>query len=286
MTSEKGINKDVDLLHLYLLTTNSLKPYFKDINNVNCPFLDNDDDASAINCNYVDINSFNYKNKKGSLSLFHLNISSLSKNIDEFETILNMIVLFGVIGITETKIKTTNPGFDTNINGYKCYSTPTEGGKGEIRSKTKKNIIVGCIYRHPSMDLNEFNEEFFNPLMEKIGSEDRKLFLMGDFDIDLLRVDVNTPTTNLFDVITTNLLVPHIIIPTRITSTTRTLIDNIYSNSTNFKEGISGNLTMAISDHLVQFLIIQEEAYKIHLLVIYIKEILIMLTGLSFYLIF
>ena len=44
----------------------------------------------------------------------------------------------------------------------------------EICNKHKKNIIVGCIYRHPSMDLNEFNEEFFNPLMEIIDSEDKK----------------------------------------------------------------------------------------------------------------
>ena len=88
---------------------------------------------------------------------------------------------------------------------------------------------------------------------------------MGDFNIDLQRVDVDTPTTNLFDVITANLLVPHIIIPTIITSTARTLIDNIYSNSTNFKEGISGNLILAISDHLAQFLITKEEAYKIPL---------------------
>ena len=58
------------------------------------------------------------------------------------------------------------------------------------------------------MDLNEFNEEFYNPLMEKIDSEDKKLFLMGDFNIDLLRV-VDAPTTNFFDVITVNLLVPH-----------------------------------------------------------------------------
>ena len=64
-------------------------------------------------------------------------------------------------------------------------------------------------------------------------------------------------TTNFFDVVTANLLIPHIIIPTIITSTTRTLIDNIYSNSTNFKEGISGNLTVA-------------SLITLHLLVIYI----------------
>ena len=118
LTSEKCINNDVDLLNLSILPNDSMKTYFKDINNVNCHFSDNDDDAPAINCNYVDINSFNYKNKEDSLSLFHLNIVSLSKNKDEFETILNMIDLkFGVIGITETKIKTTNPGIDTIING-------------------------------------------------------------------------------------------------------------------------------------------------------------------------
>ena len=88
---------------------------------------------------------------------------------------------------------------------------------------------------------------------------------MVDFNIDLQRVDVHTPTTKFVDVITVNLLVPHIIIPTRNTSTTRTLIDNIYSNLTDFKEGMSGKLTLAICDHLAQFLIIQEEAYKIQL---------------------
>ena len=99
--------------------------------------------------------------------------------------------------------------------------------------------------------------------MEKLATDNKKLFLVGDFNIDLLKVDVDPPTTNFFDIITTNLLVPHIIHPTRITSETRTLIDNIYSNSTNFKDGISGNLTLAISDHLAQFLLIQEETHKI-----------------------
>ena len=37
---------------------------------------------------------------------------------------------FGVIRISETKIKTTNPRIDTNINVDKCYSTPMEADKG------------------------------------------------------------------------------------------------------------------------------------------------------------
>ena len=56
--------------------------------------------------------------------------------------------------------------------------------------------------------------------MEILTPEDKELFLIGDFSIDLLKVDVDTPTTNFFDTITSNLLVPHIIHPTRITATT------------------------------------------------------------------
>ncbi|MEO2220739.1 MAG: reverse transcriptase family protein, partial [Nitrosopumilus sp.] len=61
--------------------------------------------------------------------------------------------------------------------------------------------------------------------------------------------------------ITSNLMVPHIVLPTRITSNSKTLIDNIFSNSVNFEKGISGNITASISDHLPQFLIIPKENY-------------------------
>ena len=69
-------------------------------------------------------------------------------------------------------------------------------------------------------------------------------------------------TTHLI-ILTSNLFVPHIIYPTRITTTSKTLIDNIFSNSLNFSQGTSGKLTISISDHLAQFLIIPEESYKL-----------------------
>ena len=55
------------------------------------------------------------------------------------------------------------------------------------------------------------------------------------------------------------MFIPHIIHPTRITPNSKTLIDNIFSNSINFAEGKSGNLTLSLSDHLAQFLIIPIE---------------------------
>ena len=34
-----------------------------------------------------------------------------------------------------------------------------------INPKKKTNIIIGCIYRHPTMNLNEFNNNYLNILL-------------------------------------------------------------------------------------------------------------------------
>ena len=75
-----------------------------------------------------------YKDNKHEFSLFHLNIASLSKHKDELETILMMLKYkFDIIGISETKIqKNIIPNYDISLKGYKPYSTPTEGEKGEV----------------------------------------------------------------------------------------------------------------------------------------------------------
>ena len=112
------------------------------------------------------------------------------------------------------------------------------------------------------MDLKEFNDGILNPLMEKLSLESKNIYLMGDYNIDLMKIEVDVTTSQFFDTITSNLFVPHITCPTRITNTTSTLSDNIFSNSLNFMDGISGNLTINISDHLAQFLIIPEDCYK------------------------
>ena len=53
-----------------------------------------------------------------------------------------------------------------------------------------------------------------------------------------------------------NNFTPQITLPTRITEKTATLIDNIFVNGQTQKYN-SGNITMSISDHLPQFIIIE-----------------------------
>ena len=255
---------------------------------------DSDDDydlSPIIDCKYFDLISFKiFEEDKKKFSTIHLNIASLSLHKEELEAVLNILDFkFDVIGISETKIKKgIIPDYKVTIDGYQQYSTPTESDKGgvilyiskkyfckprkdldkilyksyalesifvEIILTNKKNILLGCIYRHPSMEVSDFNENYLIPFMDKI-EVNKNIFLLGDFNIDLMNNDVDTHIATYLDTLTSNLFVPHIIHPTRITSHSRTLIDNIFSNFSNFAQGKSGNLTLSISDHLAQFLII------------------------------
>ena len=72
-----------------------------------------------------------------------------------------------------------------------------------------------------------------------------------------MQIDSENSVSSFLDMIGSFALLPQIIYPTRITSNSRTLIDNFFFfDSSNF-ETFSGNLTWHISDHLPQFLFIK-----------------------------
>ena len=62
--------------------------------------------------------------------------------------------------------------------------------------------------------------------MEKLSFENKELYLLGDFNIDLLKTDDDDNIDEYYNIISSN-----ITLPTRITSTSRTLIDNVFSNN-------------------------------------------------------
>ena len=82
----------------------------------------------------------------------------------------------------------------------------------------------------------------------------KKIYIAGDFNLDLLKYSNHQDTANFFDKMTSNLLIPLIIVPTKINTRNDTLIDNIFSNQYN-PDTISGNLIVNISDgHLPSFM--------------------------------
>ena len=127
----------------------------------------------------------------------------------------------------------------------------------EIINPKKNNVIIGCIYRHHNLDLNDFNIDYFNPLSAKLFKEKKTVFLLGDLNVDLSKYEQHSPTNEFLDSLASSMFLPYIIQPTRVTSNSKTIIDNIFSNiiSTDI---IIGNLTVTISNHLPQFLIAPE----------------------------
>ena len=103
------------------------------------------------------------------------------------------------------------------------------------------------------MDLTDFNSNYLIKVLENLSKEQKSVFLLGDFNIDLLNYNVHNPTNEFLDSLASNSFLPYILQPTRITSHSKTLIDNIFTNVI-LPDSISGNLTATISDHLPQFL--------------------------------
>ena len=79
---------------------------------------------------------------------------------------------------------------------------------------------------------------------------------MGDFNIDL--IEISEPCSdNFINTLGSFFYQPHILQPTRITSHTATLIDNLFLNSIEYFT-ISGNIVYDLTDHLPNFIILSK----------------------------
>ena len=124
-------------------------------------------------------------------------------------------------------------------------------------------MIVSCIYKHPTLPINDFKSDVTSPLLLKLQKESSKrISLSGDFNIDLLKYKLSDSINNFIDTLSSNFLLPHILLPTRI-SKTSTLIYNIFSNSSSLEEIESGNVTPTFSDHFPQFVFLKDFFSKI-----------------------
>jgi hypothetical protein len=70
-----------------------------------------------------------------------------------------------------------------------------------------------------------------NVLLHKIDKENKICYLMGDFNIDLLKSESCDYANRFIEQLFTSYFVPLITKPTRITEHTATIIDNIFTNN-------------------------------------------------------
>ena len=186
--------------------------------------------------------TFKYLTKNKSLSLFHINACSLNKNFDDLNCTKKS---FDIIAITETRIpKQVSLSNNLNLNNYSFEFTPTETSAGgtllyianhlsykcrsdlniykknelestfiEIVNTRKSNIIVGVIYRHPSMDLADFNYNYLNKLLENTSKEQKSISLLGDFNANL-NYNEHNETNEFLNSLASNSFIPLILQPT------------------------------------------------------------------------
>ena len=70
--------------------------------------------------------------------------------------------------------------------------------------------------------------------MHNLARENKNIFILGDFNINLLNC-VNHPTSeNFLNMMNSNYLLPYILLPIRVTDRGATLIDNFFANTFNF----------------------------------------------------
>eukprot|EP00111_Clytia_hemisphaerica_P017884 TCONS_00052906-protein len=123
-------------------------------------------------------------------------------------------------------------------------------------------MLVGVVYRHPDNKIQIFNDEFEKRVLERIKNEDKKVIIMGDYNINLMNCESHRHTSNFFDKMVSFNFLPYIIQPTRFNGNSHTLIDNIFYNDIS-NECISGNLIPHITDHLPNFLFVPHSDNKI-----------------------
>ena len=120
-----------------------------------------------------------------------------------------------------------------------------------------QKYIIGNIYRLPvyvADDLNVFINEFTD-LLIVLRARSKSVFLCGDYNIDLLKINANDNFNIFYENVISSSFILSITLPTRICDTTSTLIDNIYTNSVD-KICTSGILIRPISDHQMYFCMI------------------------------
>ena len=64
------------------------------------------------------------------------------------------------------------------------------------------------------MEIPDFNKYYLSDLTETLSSHNKKIVLIGDFNVDLLNYDSNNDVSNFLDTMHSNLLLPHITIST------------------------------------------------------------------------
>ena len=235
-----------------------------------------------IDCKYYMDTQLSYKitNQNG-FSIIHFNCRSMNANFSKLENCLHGIGhKFDVIAVSETWLDKNSGNYTLEGYEFQHQNRLNKNGGGvalyinkrlnfkvikeattsiddslecltvEIILKDSKNIIVSCIYRQPGSSVDVCIETI-NKLFSTL-SKRKLLYICGDFNINLLNLEIHNDTKVFIETLYSLGMYPLIDRPSRIAYGSATLIDNIFTNDMQ-QDHMSGLLIDDISDHLPVF---------------------------------
>ena len=178
---------------------------------------------NSVSCDYYDVDDLNkIVINQSDLTVMHLNISSLALHIDKHKLFLSLIkTKFDIICISESRITKKTLTTNTNIPGYNFEHTPTESKAGgllmyisdkicyklcndlniycsmqlesvfiEVLIPNKQNQLIAIVYKHLSMNVSKFGFEYLTDILTKIKNQNKNIFLIGNFNVNLCTYSV------------------------------------------------------------------------------------------------
>ena len=240
-----------------------------------------DDDITTCNdipCRYYtndNIHTHEPNISNSNLSLIHFNSRSLNKNSNNIINFLSTLHHhFDIYGFSETWFTHDYDAPLVDIGDFvteNCIRQDRRGGGVSLyinshlnysnrpdlsincsdcdslfieTSLNSTNTIIGIIYKPEYVNYNDFLVQLNNTL-DTISNEKKACYIMGDFNLDLLKHDTESKVEDFINTFYSHDFIPSIDRPTRIRPNniggiSATLIDNIFTNdiTTHISSGV------------------------------------------------
>jgi len=148
----------------------------------------------------------------------------------------------------------SNLNYNVNVKSSIFVDRIFESFLVDISIKNKK-VTVGSIYRpsvnHPTLNPNQQFEQFldlFNNLLSDLSDGNEDVYLLGDFNIDLLKINTCSKARQYVDTFFSYGYLQTITKPTRCTNSSASLLDHCITNVLS-PVHISNIITCKLSDH-------------------------------------
>ena len=246
------------------------------------------EELGLFDCNYQDIENLEeLKPKKNDIGIIQLNIRGLLNKQDQLKNLINDTEV-DVLLLCETwltQIKESHINITTHKLTSKHRSDRIGGGVGilvhkDLRSRArpdlqinteilehvivelktdKRNILLVSGYRPPNTNTKKFLVEYKNLIKHLNREKDHEIVIGIDHNLDLLKTHLHPQTNEFLEINLKRNLLPTISKPTRITTKSATLIDNIFL-STKLQHNMEPNIIINdISDHLPCLVVIKNQ---------------------------